>query len=93
MTKAIRGGVTESPKDAQSTEVALRGILRAVHLEKDWLEVYVGDAPVRISGVGETVDDVIGPMVNHSVVVQVIRDGRGAFSFRDIELEDGVDAA
>ena len=93
MTKAIRGGISEPPKDAQSTEVALRGVLRAVHLEKDWLEVYVGDAPIRISGVGETVDDVIGPMVNHSVVVRVSRDGKGAYSFRDIELEDGANEA
>ena len=93
MTNAIRGGVSEPPKDAQSTEVALRGVLRAVHLEKDWLEVYVDDAPVRISGVGETVDDVIGPMVNHSVVVHAVRDGKGAYSFRDIELEDGATEA
>lgn len=93
MTKAIRGGASAPPNDAQSTEVALRGVLRAVHLEKDWLEVHVENSPVRISGVGETVDDVIGPMVNHSVVVQVSRDGKGAYSFRDIELEDGANEA
>lgn len=93
MTNAIRGGPSEPPKDAQSTEVTLRGVLRAVHLEKDWLEVYVTDTPVRISGVGETVDDVIGPMVNHSVMVHVSRDGKGAYSFRDIELDDGANEA
>lgn len=93
MTNAIRGGISEPPKDELSTEVALRGVLRAVHLEKDWLEVYVDDAPVHISGVGETVDDVIGPMVNHSVVVHVSRDGKGSYSFRDIELEDGPNEA
>lgn len=90
MTSAIRGGATDRPKDTQSTEVTLRGVLRAVHLEKDWLEVYVDDAPVHILGVGETVDDVIGPMVNHLVVVYVLRDGKGSYSFRDIELEDGA---
>jgi hypothetical protein len=93
MTNAIRGRPTEPPKDAESTEVALRGVLRAVHLEKDWLELYVGDAPVRISGVVETVDDVIGPMVNHSVVVHVSRDSKGTYIFRDIELEDGANEA
>ena len=93
MTNAIRGGPSEQPKDAQSTEVTLRGILRAVHLEKDWLEVYVNGAPIKISGVGETVDDVIGPMVNHSVLVHVFRDGKGAFDFRDIELADGTNEA
>lgn len=90
MTTAIRGSAATGPTDAQTTLVALRGILRAVHLEKDWLDVYVEDAPVRILGVGETVDDVIGPMVNHSVVVHAVRDAKGAYSFRDIELEDGV---
>ena len=88
MTNAIRGGEFQPPKDSQTTEVTLRGILRAVDLEKDWLQVYVSGAPVKISGVGETVDDVIGPMVNHSVLVQVLRDSKGAYSFRDIELED-----
>lgn len=90
MTNAIRGGASEPPRDAQSSNLTLRGVLRAVHLEKDWLEVYVNDAPVRISGVGETVDDVIGPMVNHSVMVYVSNDGKGTFSFRDIELEDSA---
>ena len=93
MTNAIRGRPSEPTIDAESTEVALRGILRAVHLEKDWIELYVNDAPIRISGVGETVDDVIGPMVNHSVVVHVSRDRKSTYSFRDIELEDGANEA
>lgn len=93
MTNAIRGASPEPPMDPQSTEVSLRGVLRAVHLDKDWLEVLVGDAPVRISGVGETVDDVIGPMVNHIVVVRASRDSKGSHSFRDIELEDGANEA
>ncbi len=65
-----------------------RGVLRAVHLEKDWIEVYVGEEVRRISGVGETVDDVIGPMVNHRVIVQVEKQRGGTFKFRDIELDD-----
>lgn len=93
MTNAIRGRPSEPTIDAESTEVALRGILRAVHLEKDWIELYVNDAPIRISGVGETVDDVIGPMVNHSVVVHVSRDRKSTYTFRDIELEDGANEA
>lgn len=93
MTNAIRGQPSETPKDAESTEVVLRGVLRAVHLEKDWLELYVNDAPVRISGVVETVDDVIGPLVNHSVVVHALRDSKGTYIFRDIELEDSANEA
>ena len=93
MTNAIRGKPSETPKDAESTEVVLRGVLRAVHLEKDWLELYVNDEPVRISGVVETVDDVIGPLVNHSVVVHASRDSKGTYIFRDIELEDSANEA
>ena len=90
MTNAIRGHLSEPPRDEQSKDVSLRGILRAVHLEKDWLEVYVNEAPVRITGVGEAVDDVIGPMVNHSVLVHVSMDNRGSYRFRDIEIEDDL---
>lgn len=91
MTLAIRGAPAEGPKGTESAEVALRGVLRAVHLEKDWMEVYVEDKPLRISGVGEAVDDVIGPMVNHVVVVQVLKSESGAYTFKDIELDDGAD--
>jgi hypothetical protein len=93
MTLAIRGAPIEGPKTTESAEVSLRGVLRAVHLEKDWMEVYVEDKPIRISGVGETVDDVIGPMVNHGVVVQVLKSDSGAYTFKDIELADGADEA
>lgn len=93
MTQSIRGVTPPKPQDAESEEATLRGVLRAVHLEKDWLELAVDDSLVHIAGVGETIDDVIGPMVNHSVVVSALRDGKGAYSFRDIELLDGVDDA
>lgn len=90
MTNAIRGGAAEPSQAPKSSEVELRGVLRAVHLEKDWIEVYVNDTLVRVSGVGETVDDVIGPMVNHQVLVRVAQDSKGAYAFRDIELEDSA---
>jgi hypothetical protein len=81
----------EGPQEAippTSTERVLRGILRAVHLDKDWLELTVDTQPVRVSGVGETVDDVIGPMVNHQVTVHAIADQKGVYRFKDIELEE-----
>ena len=90
MTTAIRGRPSESTKNTDWTEVALRGLLRAVHLDDDWLELVVNDVRLRVSGVGETVDDLIGPMVNHAVVVQTTKDNKGAYKFRDIELEDNA---
>lgn len=65
----------------------LRGILRAVHLDKDWLEIVMDGVSVHIEGLQEAVDDVIGPMVNRSVVVRVIVSGRKR-RFSDIELAD-----
>jgi len=73
---------------ADEQEQTIRGVLRAVHLDEDWIEVTVDTDHVRIDHVGEAVDDVIGPMVNHAVLVQVTRDGRGKLHFRDIETDE-----
>jgi hypothetical protein len=70
------------------SEETVRGILRAVHLDEDWLEVTVDNQPVRITEVGEAVDDVIGPMVNRPVMVQIVVDLRGRRLFRDIEPDE-----
>jgi hypothetical protein len=48
----------------------------------------VGEQHLRVDQVGETQDDVIGPMVNKPVLVQVIRDPRRRCHFRDIEIDD-----
>lgn len=80
-----------TPADAQIDQpnsIVLRGILRALDLDHDWLDVSVGTETKRVKGVGEAVDDLIGPMVNHEVKVTV-KQGRGqTLKFIDIELED-----
>lgn len=91
MTESIRGKQVYVPAETPQKEVSLRGVLRAVHLDKDWLELMVKEMPLRIKGVGETVDDVIGPMVNHEVTVTAIRIGESDYTFRDIELVDSMD--
>lgn len=64
----------------------LTGILRAVHLDEDWLEIIADGSSVRICGLKDAVDDVIGPMVNRSVVVRVVRRKRKNPIFIDIEM-------
>ena len=64
-----------------------KGVLRALHLDKDWLEVVVDDGHIQVHGVGEQVDDVIGPMVNKPVAVLVI-EKNGKRTFLDIEWDD-----
>jgi len=66
-------------------ELSLTGILRAVHLDKDWLEVTIGQEHIHVGDVGDTVDDVIGPMVNRPVIIQTVKDSQGRYHFRDIE--------
>lgn len=39
-------------------------------------------------GVGETVDDIIGPMVNHDVIVRVRRGRNQVLQFIDIEVDE-----
>jgi hypothetical protein len=69
-------------------EVTLEGILRAVHLDLDWIEVKGENTSDKIFKLGNAVDDVIGPMVNHPVSVQVVRHAKGRLYFRDIEATD-----
>jgi hypothetical protein len=72
----------------ETTSEELKGTLRAVHLDKDWLEVLVDSVPMHIDGLQDAVDDVIGPMVNREVTVRVVRVSKKKLKFLDIELSD-----
>ncbi len=72
----------------EATSEELKGTLRAVHLDKDWLEVIVDSVPMHIDGLQDAVDDVIGPMVNREVTVRVVRVSEKKLKFVDIELSD-----
>ena len=73
------------PRAAGETEGVLNGTLRAVHLDEDWLEVTVDGQHRKVYGVGETVDDEIGPLMNRSVVVKILVQPTGRMLFVDIE--------
>ena len=62
--------------------------MRAVHLDQDWLEIVVDGKSVRIDGLEDAVDDLVGPMVNRSVVVRAVRNPSKKLRFIDIELAD-----
>lgn len=82
----IRARETALEKSTGQREL-LSGVLRAVHLDKDWLEVVANGQSYRVTKVEEQVDDVIGAMVNRVVVVHTIRDG-DTLRFVDIEPND-----
>jgi hypothetical protein len=72
------------------TQETIRGTLRALHLDEDWLEVTASTDPskhIKIEQAGDALDDVVGPMVNRLVNVSVIRRGQ-KYIYRDIELDE-----
>ncbi len=85
LTQAITPQVVKASRASQSPE-RLVGVLRGLHLDKDWIEILVSGEPQRITGVKEVIDDVIGPMVNQRVIVDAIV-SNGKYQFRDIQPE------
>ena len=78
-------GTKRGDETADVEPKTLNGVLRAVHLDKDWLEIAADEGPShRVYAVGEEVDDVLGPLVNKSVIVYVKHVG-GKNRFVDIE--------
>lgn len=72
-------------------EKQLRGTLRGLQLDKDWIEVNLSEGEcrtVKIVGTGDVIDDVVGPMVNHRVLVNVVTGPKGKLIFRDIQPDD-----
>lgn len=86
--RAINEVIRESrPNLPDGVDTEIRGILRALHLDDDWIEVFDGSENWKIERVSEEIDDRIGPMVNQSVVVQAIQTGN-RMTFVDIEAEE-----
>ena len=85
---AIREASQKTIRSKQTRDVTIEGILRAVHLDEDWMEVSTAEnARQRVEGVGEQVDDVIGPLVNRPVVIHATESG-ARHRFLDIEPVD-----
>ena len=85
INQTIKGGRSSPGPGIQQQLV---GVLRAVDLEKDFLNVIDDNGQnTRVTGLGDAMDDVIGPMVNKPVAVQVIRRGT-RLQLIDIELAE-----
>ena len=73
IAEAIKATPTEPPEEHFET---IKGTLRAVHLDRDWLVVVQEDGTsVRCEGAGSSVDDVLGPLVNRPVILRARRRG------------------
>jgi hypothetical protein len=89
ISEAIRLNQPERTKDIKGQR-HLRGILRGLQLDDDWIEIDLvpEGKTIRIHDTGDIVDDVIGPMVNQTVIVDVVEKKPGKYFFIDIQLED-----
>jgi hypothetical protein len=88
---AVKRADLDHRKSEGQEEVQLHGVLRGLQLDHDWLEVVLVDEEpktVRVYGAGDVVDDVVGPMVNHRVIVNAILKPKGRYEYRDIEREE-----
>lgn len=88
ISETLRGPTEIGSRDVITEEKTLHGVLRALDLDNDWLEVTVDGKHVRVIGVGEIVDDLIGPMVNREVNVRARPGKRNNLIFIDIEQEE-----
>jgi hypothetical protein len=76
--------------DVETQEEQMAGVLRALHLDADWLSITSDDgSPVRIDQTGDVIDDIVESMVNQRVIVSVaVNQKTGQRLYRDIQLEE-----
>ncbi len=87
INKSLRALQPKKPVQPGVEAMTITGILRGVELDQDWLEITTDAGKVHVGGVQDTIDDVIGPMVNHRVLVSVLQKG-SKYTFVDIEKTD-----
>lgn len=84
--------VPEPPELPEYKVTSLRGTLRNLHLDDDWIEISIDGESQTIYGAGEEIDDRVGPMVNRRVVAEVLersdRSVEKSYSLRDLQLEE-----
>jgi hypothetical protein len=85
ITETLR---SQNASGEEQEDIVLRGNLRAVNLDKKWLGVSVDGITRHISGLAEAVDDIIGPMVNHDVIVRARQGKNNRLIFIDIEQDE-----
>ena len=92
LTDALPSRIREViPKEESPSEERLsyRGTLRALHLDRNWLELALEDGShVTCDTVPDMLDDVVGPMVNrHVLVTGPLRQKRGKSRLLVSEIE------
>jgi hypothetical protein len=88
----IKEVLPRKPKVSREIEKEVRGVLRALHLDKNWLELMLQRGErVKCDTVHDMLDDVVGPMVNREVIVRGairVKHGVSRLFVEEIELAD-----
>ena len=97
-SRRVINDLTKKPKNETQNphlvdeDVRLSGVLRGLHLDKDWIELTVinegKEEHIKIKNTGEVIDDIVGPMVNRRVIVDTTRKHNGSYSFKDIQEDE-----
>lgn len=89
--KRLGSAIRSSKLPVESEVSEVRGVLRGLHLDKHWLEIVDdGGEAMHLDTPKDMLDDVVGPMVNHRVVIRATSTqvgGKVKRLIRDIELE------
>jgi hypothetical protein len=90
LNKFLRSTKKTREADPKTEEKQLSGTLRALHLDKDWIEINIPEKidPIRIFQTGDVIDDIVGPMVNQRVLVDVLLTDDGRYLFQDIQSDE-----
>jgi len=90
LNKSLRTTKKKSEGDSKLEEKQLSGVLRALHLDKDWIGINIPEETeaIRIYQTGDVIDDIVGPMVNQRVLVDVLLTVDGKYLFQDIQSDE-----
>lgn len=92
--EALNKSEPEPPELPEYKVTSLRGTLRNLHLDDDWIEISINGKSQKIYGAGEEIDDRVGPMVNRRVVAEVLERSDKSiekrYSLRDLQLEEDL---
>lgn len=85
---AIKRLDADAEQDGEPREnIEIKGILRNVHLDSEWIEVRVDAVKHRISGFNEDLATRAGGLLNQKVILAVQRDQAGKLHFHDINAD------
>ena len=94
INKALKKTEVMTPETSEDKRIQLTGTLRGLQLDSDWIEVSINGKNEKILDAKEDIDDLIGPMVNRRVVVDVIekinRSQEKVYLYQDIQLEEDL---